>query len=142
MLCVCWLKMMLCVCCVGALEVSQRSPLACWFSSMLYCFAGAILSALMMADAPIAPLSNTTNLLLATLMWWDTQHLNVCLCVCHGDVEWFSTLNFILIWCKTQWSDTHIIHIYYINKIISMFLFTVFSAILHFHCCNAALHTL
>ncbi|XP_056587906.1 trimeric intracellular cation channel type B [Triplophysa dalaica] len=54
----------------GALEVSQRSPLACWFSSMLYCFAGAILSALMMADAPIAPLSNSTNLLLATLMWY------------------------------------------------------------------------
>ncbi|XP_016109176.1 trimeric intracellular cation channel type B-like isoform X2 [Sinocyclocheilus grahami] len=54
----------------GALEVSQRSPFACWFSSMLYCFGGAVLSALMMADAPIAPLSNTTNLLLASLMWY------------------------------------------------------------------------
>ncbi|XP_016305758.1 trimeric intracellular cation channel type B [Sinocyclocheilus anshuiensis] len=53
----------------GALEVSQRSPFACWFSSMLYCFGGAVLSALMMADAPVAPLSNTTNLLLASLMW-------------------------------------------------------------------------
>lgn len=58
------------VCCfAGALEVSQRSPFACWFSSMLYCFGGAVLSALMMADAPVAPLSNTTNLLLASLMW-------------------------------------------------------------------------
>uniref|UniRef100_A0A671P4J4 Uncharacterized protein n=1 Tax=Sinocyclocheilus anshuiensis TaxID=1608454 RepID=A0A671P4J4_9TELE len=57
----------------GALEVSQRSPFACWFSSMLYCFGGAVLSALMMADAPVAPLSNTTNLLLCVFM---------CLCVC------------------------------------------------------------
>uniref|UniRef100_A0A9J7X009 Transmembrane protein 38B n=1 Tax=Cyprinus carpio carpio TaxID=630221 RepID=A0A9J7X009_CYPCA len=54
----------------GALEVSQRSPFACWFSSMLYCFGGAVLSALMMADAPVAPLTNTTNLLLASLMWY------------------------------------------------------------------------
>ncbi|XP_026106570.1 trimeric intracellular cation channel type B-like, partial [Carassius auratus] len=53
----------------GALEVSQRSPFACWFSSMLYCFGGAVLSALMMADAPVTPLTNTTNLLLASLMW-------------------------------------------------------------------------
>ncbi|XP_067279981.1 trimeric intracellular cation channel type B isoform X2 [Pseudorasbora parva] len=54
----------------GALAVSQRSPFACWFSSMLYCFGGAVLSALMMAEAPVAPLSNTTNLLLASLMWY------------------------------------------------------------------------
>ncbi|XP_073681011.1 trimeric intracellular cation channel type B [Garra rufa] len=54
----------------GALEVSQRSPFACWFSSMLYCFGGAVLSALMLADAPVAPLSNTTNLLIASLMWY------------------------------------------------------------------------
>ncbi|XP_051980676.1 trimeric intracellular cation channel type B isoform X1 [Xyrauchen texanus] len=54
----------------GVLEVSQRSPFACWFSSMLYCFGGAVLSAIMMADAPVAPLSNSTNLLLASLMWY------------------------------------------------------------------------
>ncbi|XP_039519900.1 trimeric intracellular cation channel type B isoform X1 [Pimephales promelas] len=54
----------------GVLTVSQLSPLACWFSSMLYCFGGAVLSALMMADAPVAPLSNTTNLLIASLMWY------------------------------------------------------------------------
>ncbi|XP_052393540.1 trimeric intracellular cation channel type B [Carassius gibelio] len=54
----------------GALEVSQRSPFACWFSSMLYCFGGAVLSALMMADAPVTPLTNTSNLLLASLMWY------------------------------------------------------------------------
>ncbi|XP_026879058.2 trimeric intracellular cation channel type B isoform X2 [Electrophorus electricus] len=54
----------------GALEVSQRSPLACWFSSMLYCFGGAVLSGIIMAEAPVAPLANSTNVLLATLMWY------------------------------------------------------------------------
>ncbi|XP_030624330.1 trimeric intracellular cation channel type B [Chanos chanos] len=54
----------------GALEVSRRSPLACWFSSMLYCFGGAVLSSMMMAEPPIAPLSNSTNVLLASFIWY------------------------------------------------------------------------
>ncbi|XP_062867737.1 trimeric intracellular cation channel type B [Trichomycterus rosablanca] len=54
----------------GALEVSRRSPFACWFSSMLYCFGGAVLSGVIMAEAPIAPLANSTNVLLASLMWY------------------------------------------------------------------------
>ncbi|KAI1904812.1 hypothetical protein AGOR_G00009530 [Albula goreensis] len=54
----------------GAVEVSRRSPFACWFSSMLYCFGGAILSALMLAEPPVAPLSNDTNVLLASLIWY------------------------------------------------------------------------
>ncbi|XP_016389209.1 trimeric intracellular cation channel type B-like, partial [Sinocyclocheilus rhinocerous] len=59
------------VCCfTGALEVSQRSPFACWFSSMLYCFGGAVLSALMMADAPVAVSSNSTNLVIRTKTWY------------------------------------------------------------------------
>ncbi|KAG7282115.1 hypothetical protein CRUP_008227 [Coryphaenoides rupestris] len=45
----------------GVLEVSRRSPFACWFSSMLFCFGGAVLSGIMMAEPPIAPLSNSTN---------------------------------------------------------------------------------
>ncbi|CAB1352069.1 unnamed protein product, partial [Coregonus sp. 'balchen'] len=48
------------------LEVARRSPFACWFSSMLYCFGGGILSALMMAEAPIAPLSKNINVLMAS----------------------------------------------------------------------------
>lgn len=54
----------------GALEVSRRSPFACWFSSMLYCFGGAILSGIILAEAPVAPLANSTNVLLASLMWY------------------------------------------------------------------------
>ncbi|XP_056434709.1 trimeric intracellular cation channel type B isoform X1 [Gadus chalcogrammus] len=54
----------------GVLELSRRSPFACWFSSMLFCFGGAVLSGLMMAEPPIAPLSNSTNVLLASLIWY------------------------------------------------------------------------
>ncbi|XP_010891134.1 trimeric intracellular cation channel type B [Esox lucius] len=54
----------------GAREVAQRSPFACWFSSMLYCFGGGVLSGLMMAEAPIAPLSNSTNIILASVIWY------------------------------------------------------------------------
>lgn len=54
----------------GVLEVSRRSPLACWFSSMLFCFGGAVLSGLMMAEPLIAPLNNSTNVLLASVIWY------------------------------------------------------------------------
>lgn len=53
----------------GALEVARRSPFACWFSSMLYCFGGGILSGFMMAEAPIAFLSNSTSVLMASVIW-------------------------------------------------------------------------
>ncbi|XP_049460373.1 trimeric intracellular cation channel type B [Epinephelus fuscoguttatus] len=54
----------------GALEVSKVSPLACWFSSMLFCFGGAVLSAVMLAEPPVAPLSNSTSVLLASIVWY------------------------------------------------------------------------
>ncbi|KAJ8260571.1 hypothetical protein COCON_G00162940 [Conger conger] len=54
----------------GAVAVSRRSPLACWFSSMLFCFGGAILSNLMLAEPPVAALSNGGNVLLASLIWY------------------------------------------------------------------------
>ncbi|XP_041826353.1 trimeric intracellular cation channel type B [Melanotaenia boesemani] len=54
----------------GALEVSRVSPLACWFSSMLYCFGGAVLSGIMLAEPPVAPLSNGTSVLLASIIWY------------------------------------------------------------------------
>lgn len=60
----------------GALEVSRRSPFACWFSAMLYCFGGAVLSGVIMAQAPIEPLANSTNILLASLMWSVHQSHN------------------------------------------------------------------
>jgi len=54
----------------GALELSRRSPFACWFSSMLFCFGGAVLSSLMLAEPPVAPLSNGTSVLLASIFWY------------------------------------------------------------------------
>ncbi|KAE8285000.1 Trimeric intracellular cation channel type B [Larimichthys crocea] len=54
----------------GALEVSRVSPLACWFSSMLFCFGGAVLSAVMLAEPVVAPLSNSTSVLLASVVWY------------------------------------------------------------------------
>lgn len=54
----------------GVLEVSRVSPLACWFSSMLFCFGGAVLSGIMLAEPPVAPLSNGTGVLLATVVWY------------------------------------------------------------------------
>ncbi|TSL04218.1 Trimeric intracellular cation channel type B [Bagarius yarrelli] len=60
----------------GALDVSRRSPFACWFSAMLYCFGGAVLSGIIMAEAPIEPLANSTNILFASLMWSVHQFNN------------------------------------------------------------------
>ncbi|XP_051268778.1 trimeric intracellular cation channel type B [Dicentrarchus labrax] len=54
----------------GALEVSRVSPIACWFSSMLFCFGGAVLSGIMLAEPAIAPLSNSTSVLLASIIWY------------------------------------------------------------------------
>ncbi|NWU89000.1 T38BA protein, partial [Upupa epops] len=54
----------------GAVEVSVRSPIACWFSAMLYCFGGSILSSLMLAEPPVAFLANGTNILLASSVWY------------------------------------------------------------------------
>nr|XP_020456604.1 trimeric intracellular cation channel type B [Monopterus albus] len=54
----------------GALEVSRVSPLACWFSSMLFCFGGAVLSGVMLAEPLVAPLANSTSVLLASIIWY------------------------------------------------------------------------
>lgn len=54
----------------GALDVSRKSPMACWFSAMLYCFGGGILSSILLAEPPVTFLSNTTNILIASLVWY------------------------------------------------------------------------
>ncbi|KAK5900826.1 hypothetical protein CgunFtcFv8_025755 [Champsocephalus gunnari] len=54
----------------GVLRLSRVSPLACWFSSMLFCFGGAVLSAIMLAEPVVAPLSNSTSVLLASITWY------------------------------------------------------------------------
>uniref|UniRef100_A0A8C5LN35 Transmembrane protein 38B n=1 Tax=Leptobrachium leishanense TaxID=445787 RepID=A0A8C5LN35_9ANUR len=54
----------------GALDVAKRSPMACWFSAMLYCFGGGILSSILLAEPPVSFLSNGTNILLASVVWY------------------------------------------------------------------------
>ncbi|XP_063311276.1 trimeric intracellular cation channel type B [Pelobates fuscus] len=54
----------------GALDVSKKSPVACWFSAMLYCFGGGILSSIMLAEPPVTFLSNGTNILMASITWY------------------------------------------------------------------------
>ncbi|KAF1434385.1 Trimeric intracellular cation channel type B, partial [Spheniscus demersus] len=54
----------------GAVEVSVRSPVACWFSAMLYCFGGSVLSSLMLAEPPVAFLAKGTNIILASSVWY------------------------------------------------------------------------
>ncbi|XP_040054023.2 trimeric intracellular cation channel type B isoform X1 [Gasterosteus aculeatus] len=66
----------------GALEVSRVSPLACWFSSMLFCFGGAVLSAIMLAEPAVAPLSNSTSVLLASITWYLVFYCPVDLVYC------------------------------------------------------------
>ncbi|KAM8828842.1 trimeric intracellular cation channel type B [Spinachia spinachia] len=66
----------------GALEVSRVSPLACWFSSMLFCFGGGVLSAIMLAEPAVAPLSNSTSVLLASITWYLVFYCPVDLVYC------------------------------------------------------------
>nr|XP_056704501.1 trimeric intracellular cation channel type B [Euleptes europaea] len=54
----------------GAVEISRHSPIACWFSAMLHCFGGSILSSLLLSEPPVAFLANTTNVLLASSVWY------------------------------------------------------------------------
>ncbi|NWW81703.1 T38BA protein, partial [Climacteris rufus] len=54
----------------GAVEVSVRSPLACWFSAMLHCFGGSVLSSLMLGEPPVAFLAKGINILLASSVWY------------------------------------------------------------------------
>ncbi|XP_075066451.1 trimeric intracellular cation channel type B [Mixophyes fleayi] len=54
----------------GALDVASRSPMASWFSAMLCCFGGGILSSLMLAEPPVTFLSNSTNIIFASVIWY------------------------------------------------------------------------
>uniref|UniRef100_A0A8D0L6Q8 Transmembrane protein 38B n=1 Tax=Sphenodon punctatus TaxID=8508 RepID=A0A8D0L6Q8_SPHPU len=54
----------------GSVEVSCQSPIACWFSAMLYCFGGSVLSSMMLGEPPVGFLANTTNILLASSIWY------------------------------------------------------------------------
>ncbi|XP_049626854.1 trimeric intracellular cation channel type B [Suncus etruscus] len=54
----------------GAAAEAWRNPMSSWFSAMLHCFGGGILSCILLAEPPVRFLSNNTNILLASSIWY------------------------------------------------------------------------
>nr|KAF6332231.1 transmembrane protein 38B [Pipistrellus kuhlii] len=50
----------------GAAAVAWQNPISSWFTAMLHCFGGGILSCLLLAEPPLRFLTNHTNILLAS----------------------------------------------------------------------------
>ncbi|XP_072511431.1 trimeric intracellular cation channel type B [Notamacropus eugenii] len=55
---------------IGATAVAWQNPLASWFSAMMHCFGGGILSAFLLGEPPVKFLENNTNVLLASSIWY------------------------------------------------------------------------
>lgn len=53
----------------GAQQFSRKHPLACWLSYMLVVFAGGMVASALLAEPILAPLKNTPQLIVATLVW-------------------------------------------------------------------------
>ncbi|XP_003470960.1 trimeric intracellular cation channel type B [Cavia porcellus] len=56
----------------GAVAVARKNPVSSWFTAMLHCFGGGILSCLLLAEPPLTFLTNHTNVLLASSVWYIT----------------------------------------------------------------------
>ncbi|XP_065803550.1 ribitol-5-phosphate transferase FKTN isoform X2 [Muntiacus reevesi] len=54
----------------GAAELAWKNPLSSWFTAMLHCFGGGILSCVLLAEPPLRFLANSTNILLASSIWY------------------------------------------------------------------------
>ena len=54
---------------VGVQTFSRLHPLACWFGSMMLCFAGGILGNFLLGEPLLTPLNNETAVLTATIVW-------------------------------------------------------------------------
>ncbi|CAI9171300.1 unnamed protein product [Rangifer tarandus platyrhynchus] len=54
----------------GAEELAWKNPLSSWFTAMLHCFGGGILSCILLAEPPLRFLANSTNILLASSIWY------------------------------------------------------------------------
>ncbi|XP_075416384.1 trimeric intracellular cation channel type B [Tenrec ecaudatus] len=54
----------------GAVTVACKNPLSSWFTAMLRCFGGGILSCILLAEPPLRFLANNTNILLASSIWY------------------------------------------------------------------------
>ncbi|XP_059110349.1 trimeric intracellular cation channel type B [Peromyscus eremicus] len=54
----------------GAAAVAWSNPVSSWLSAMLHCFGGGILSCVLLAEPPLKFLTNHTNILLASSIWY------------------------------------------------------------------------
>ncbi|XP_059870375.1 trimeric intracellular cation channel type B isoform X3 [Delphinus delphis] len=54
----------------GAVAVAWKNPLSSWFTAMLHCFGGGILSCVLLGEPPLRFLANSTNILLASSIWY------------------------------------------------------------------------
>ncbi|XP_055973197.1 trimeric intracellular cation channel type B [Sorex fumeus] len=54
----------------GAEAEAVKNPLSSWFTAMLHCFGGGILSCMLLAEPPVRFLANSTNILLASSIWY------------------------------------------------------------------------
>ncbi|EEB19853.1 conserved hypothetical protein [Pediculus humanus corporis] len=54
----------------GALAFSRKHPMSCWLSTMLVIFAGGMLCNGLLGEPILAPLKNTPQLLIATVVWY------------------------------------------------------------------------
>ena len=53
----------------GAQQFSRKHPLSCWLSYMLVVFAGGMLCNGLLGEPILAPLKNTPQLIVATVVW-------------------------------------------------------------------------
>lgn len=54
----------------GVQSFSRLHPLACWFGSMMLCFAGGILGNVLLGEPLLTPLNNEWAVFLATVVWY------------------------------------------------------------------------
>ncbi|XP_066223614.1 trimeric intracellular cation channel type B isoform X1 [Saccopteryx leptura] len=54
----------------GSVAVAWKNPVSSWFTAMLHCFGGGILSCVLLAEPPLKFLANNTNILLASSIWY------------------------------------------------------------------------
>ncbi|KAM5299480.1 trimeric intracellular cation channel type B [Ctenodactylus gundi] len=54
----------------GAGAVARKNPVSSWLTAMLHCFGGGILSCVLLAEPPLKFLTNHTNVLLASSIWY------------------------------------------------------------------------
>lgn len=66
----------------GAQSFSRKHPLSCWLSTILVIFAGGILCNALLGEPMLAPLKNSQQLLIATVVWL----------VCNSELNMFDRL--------------------------------------------------